>query len=201
MRAKRAKFVVSATKPSNFPAPALPEVAFAGRSNVGKSTLINTLTGVNKLAKTSNTPGRTRLLNWFEVVPPKGKELAFVDLPGYGYAKVSKSMREQWGEVIEAYLASRPVLRAVIVLIDARRGARDEEAELCAWLEAESIPAIVVLTKSDKLAKSKRKPAAMALKRELGLARAPIVFSAHTGDGVDELWNAIMRHGRKEARA
>ncbi len=197
MRAKRARFMLSATQPSNFPPPELPEVAFAGRSNVGKSTLINTLAGVNKLAKTSNTPGRTRLLNWFEVVPPKGKPMAFVDLPGYGYAKVSKTMREEWGGMIESYLAGRDVLRGVIVLVDARRGARAEEIELLEWLDHENVDSLVVLTKADKLAKSKRKPAGMALKKELGLKRPPIVFSAHTGDGVDDLWHAIMSRARE----
>ena len=193
--------MVSATKPSNFPAPGVPEVAFAGRSNVGKSTLINALAGVNKLAKTSNTPGRTRLLNWFEIVSPRGADLAFVDLPGYGYARVSKTMRQEWGGMIESYLADRKVLRAVIVLVDARRGAEAEETELLEWLAHENINSVVVLTKADKLAKAKRKPAAIALKRALRLARAPIIFSGHTGDGVDELWRAIMHHAKAGANA
>lgn len=194
MKAKRAEFTISASKPNGFPAQDLPEVAFAGRSNVGKSSLINALTGYNGLARTSNTPGRTRLINWFEVVPPKGEALSFVDLPGYGYAKVSKQMRNAWRPLIESYLSGRDVLRAVILLIDARRTPGDEERDFLEWLEQEEVPAVVVMTKADKLSKSKRKPAATALKKELGLARDPLPFSALSGDGIDELWRAILRH-------
>jgi GTP-binding protein len=186
-----ATFVQSATKPAQFPSPTLPEIAFAGRSNVGKSSLINTLTGVPKLARTSNTPGRTRLLNWFRVDPPRGKPLHFVDLPGYGYAKVSRAMRESWRPMIESYLQGRDVLRALVLLVDARRGAEDEEAELLEWLATMDITPIVVLTKSDKLAKNKRKPAAMAVARTLGLDREPVLFSSHTGEGLSDLWRAI----------
>jgi GTP-binding protein len=193
MRAKRASFVISAADPSGFPPPTVPEVAFAGRSNVGKSSLINRLTGHSGLARTSNTPGRTRLVNWFEVVPPEGEPIAFVDLPGYGYAKVSKKMRAEWRPLIEAYLADRPVLRAVIVLVDARRGPEEEERELSEWLEANQIPLITVLTKVDKLPKSKRKPAGAAAARGLGLRKQPILFSAESGEGQQALWRAILR--------
>jgi len=197
MRAKRAEFMTSATRPGGYPPEQLPEVAFAGRSNVGKSSLINRLVGVSKLARTSRTPGRTRLLNWFRVEPPSGAPLAFVDLPGYGYAKVSRSERDAWRPMVESYLTGRSVLRAVTVLVDARRGAGPEEADLLAWLDEAGIAPITVLTKADKLAKSKRKPAALALQRELGLARPPILFSATSGDGVDPLWRSItkMAHG------
>jgi GTP-binding protein len=194
LKAKKAAFTVSASKPGGFPAQDLPEVAFAGRSNVGKSSLINALTGYNKLARTSNTPGRTRLINWFEVLPPKGRAVSFVDLPGYGYAKVSKTMRQAWRPLIESYLSGREVLRLVILLVDARRTPGDEERDFLDWLELEEVPVLVVMTKADKLAKSKRKPAALALKKELGLRRDPVPFSAHTGDGIDDLWRAIHRH-------
>lgn len=195
MTGKRASFVVSASAPSGFPAPELPEIAFAGRSNVGKSSLINTLVGVRGLARTSRTPGRTRLLNWFRVYPPQRKEpIAFVDLPGYGYAKVARSMRDAWRPLIEAYLADREALRAVVVIVDPRRGAQEEERELVSWLSEAEVPAIVALTKVDKLAKSKRKPAGLDVKRALGLRRQPVLFSALSQEGVSDLWREIARY-------
>src|SRR5215831_17296022 len=122
MRAREASFLVSAAAPSGFPPEAAPEIAFAGRSNVGKSSLINTLVGKKGLAKTSSTPGRTRLLNWFDVVPQSGPRLAFVDLPGYGYAKVSKELRAGFGPLVERFVKDRSVLAAVVLIVDARRG-------------------------------------------------------------------------------
>ena len=190
-RAKHASFITSAAQPAQFPPPTVPEVAFAGRSNVGKSSLINALTGTSGLARTSNTPGRTRLVNWFDVMPPSGEPIAFVDLPGYGYAKVSKSMRAEWRPLIEAYLGDRSVLRGVVLLIDARRGPESEEIELAQWVLGNGVPVIPVITKVDKLPKSKRKPLAVAASGELGGTR-PILFSAHSGDGQDELWRAIL---------
>lgn len=193
MRARRASFTISAAAPNGFPPEEVPEVAFAGRSNVGKSSLINSLVGQAGLARTSRTPGRTQLLNWFAVDPPTGDSIAFVDLPGYGYAKVSKKTRAEWQPLIEAYLGDRQVLRGVVLLVDARRGAESEEEDLAAWLAERQIDVIPVLTKIDKLPKSKRKPAGVALSRALGIRRTPVLFSAETGDGQDELWRAIIR--------
>ncbi len=193
MRARRASFIISAAAANGFPAQDAPEIAFAGRSNVGKSSLINSLVGQAGLARTSRTPGRTQLLNWFAVNPPTGDAIAFVDLPGYGYAKVSKKTRAEWQPLIEAYLGDRDVLRAVVLLVDARRGAEGEEQDLSAWLAEREIEVIPVLTKVDKLAKSKRKPAGMALARALGTRRNPVLFSAETGEGQDDLWRAITR--------
>ena len=193
MRARRAEFLVSASDPRGFPRPELPELAFAGRSNVGKSSLLNALVGVPGLARTSNTPGRTRLVNWFRVEPPKGAPVAFVDLPGYGWAKVSKDERAAWRPLVEAYLDRRQVLRAVLVLVDARRGGEEEERDLLDYLAGAEIPAQVVLTKSDKLAKAKRKPAAAAVRRALGLARDPLLASIQEPESLADLWRFIMR--------
>jgi GTP-binding protein len=195
VRARRAEFMLSASDPRGFPRPELPELAFAGRSNVGKSSLLNALVGVPGLARTSNTPGRTRLVNWFRIEPPQGKPVAFVDLPGYGYAKVARSERAAWQPLVEAYLGRREVLRMVFVLIDARRGAEEEERELLAYLAAADVPAQVVLTKADKLAKAKRKPAAAAVRRALGLARDPLLASVQEPDSLADLWRFIMRQG------
>jgi GTP-binding protein len=192
MRPRSASFVTSASSPAEFPPSTLPEIAFAGRSNVGKSSLINTITDVAGLARTSRTPGRTRLLNWFRVEPQKGSALHFVDLPGYGYADVPLAMRDAWRPLIEAVLTDRPKLRAVALLIDARRGIEEEELDFVPWLGEKQIPIIAVLTKSDKLGKAQRKPAAMEVRRALGMQRDPILFSATERAGVDELWRAIF---------
>lgn len=196
MKPRSAELYAAADSPERFPPPDLPEFAFAGRSNVGKSSLINMVVGVDNLARTSNTPGRTRLLFWFKVTPQKGDPIAFVDLPGYGYARVPRPMRDSWRPLVESYLVGRPSLRAVVVLVDARRGAQREEIELLEWLEAESIDALVVLTKVDKLPKSKRKPVAFALKKELSLARVPLMTSAQTREGLSELWRFFTSYAR-----
>jgi GTP-binding protein len=197
MKARRAEFLTSATEPRGFPRAELPEVAFAGRSNVGKSSLINALVGVPGLARTSRTPGRTRLLNWFRVEPVKGPPLALVDLPGYGYAKVSRDMRDSWRPLVESYLSGRDALRAVVLLVDARRGGEEEERDLLEYLAAQDVPVQVVLTKADKLAKSRRRPAAAAVRRDLALAREPLACSATTADGLDALWRFLLeRAGR-----
>jgi GTP-binding protein len=198
MRARQATFLTSASTPGGFPAADLPEIAFAGRSNVGKSSLINTLTGVKGLAKTSSTPGRTRLLNWFRVVPPSGADLGFVDLPGFGYARVSKEMRKGFGTLIDQYITTREALALVVVIIDARRGAEDEERDMLPWLGEHGRDAVVVITKADKLSKSQRPPAASRARKELGLRRDPVLFSAVSGEGIDELWRIVMAAGKRE---
>jgi len=189
MKPRSARFVISAADASAFPPPTLPEVAIAGRSNVGKSSLINKLVGQTGLARTSRTPGRTRLLNWFAVdgQPP----FHLVDLPGYGYAAVTRETRAAWLPLIEGYLDQRAVLRAVVLLVDARRGVEAEEEDFVAWLAEREFATIVVLTKGDKLAKNQRPLAAAAAKKALGLRRDPLVVSATSGDGLDELWRAI----------
>lgn len=196
MRPRAARFVTSATKPAEFPAPDLPEVAFAGRSNVGKSSLINTLAGVTGLARTSRTPGRTRLLNWFRI--ETGKSVAghdaiyFVDLPGYGFAAVDRGLRASWQPLMESYLGERTTLRAVALLIDIRRGVEDDERDFVPWLLDRKLAVIPVLTKVDKLGKAARAPVAAAVRRELSLPKVPILFSSQDQLGVDELWRAIL---------
>jgi GTP-binding protein len=182
-----ARFITSAAKPEQFPPPGLPEIAIVGRSNVGKSSVINSLTGQDGLARTSRTPGRTRLVNWFEV---NGK-FHFVDLPGYGYAEVSRDMRESWRPLIESYLSDRKSLVGVLLLIDVRRGPGEEELDFVPWLEAKSIPIVVALTKSDKLPKNKRMLEVTKAKKALGLKRDPYAVSAQDGEGFDPLWRAL----------
>jgi GTP-binding protein len=193
IRARRADFMTSAADASGFPPMDQPEFAFAGRSNVGKSSLLNALAGVPKLARTSNTPGRTRLINWFRIEPPKDATIVFVDLPGYGYAKVSRELRDAWRPLVESYLARTEVLRAVFVLIDARRGAEQEEQELLEYLDDLGVTAQVVLTKADKLAKNKRLPAAGAVRRALRLPRDPLLTSVEEPDGLTALWRFILQ--------
>ncbi|HEY0253833.1 MAG TPA: ribosome biogenesis GTP-binding protein YihA/YsxC [Kofleriaceae bacterium] len=184
-----ATFVTSAAKPTDFPPGTLPEFAVVGRSNVGKSSLINALVGHNGLARTSRTPGRTRLLNWFNI---DGK-FHLVDLPGYGYAEVNKDMRESWRPLIETYLGARTVLAGVLLLIDVRRGVQDEELDFIPWLAEKAIPVVVALTKADKLPKHKRSLEVMKVKKDLSLKRDPIAVSALDGDNVAQVWNAMAK--------
>ena len=196
MRPRAATFVTSATRPDEFPAADLPEIAFAGRSNVGKSSLLNQLAGVSGLARTSRTPGRTRLLNWFRLELPRAAggndAVFFVDLPGYGFASVDRSLRASWRPLMESYLGERTTLKVVVLLIDIRRGVEDEERDFVPWLLERKLTVVPVLTKADKLGKAKRQPIAAQVKAELGLPRAPVLFSALERLGADELWRAIL---------
>ncbi len=188
-----AKFVTSAAKPADFPPPGLPELAVVGRSNVGKSSLINALVGQQGLARTSRTPGRTRLLNWFEV----DGRFQLVDLPGYGYAAVDRDMRAGWQPLIEEYLGKRDVLAGVLLLVDVRRGPEDEELDFVPWLEQKQVPIVVALTKADKLPKNKRMVEVAKARKTLGLKRDPIAVSAQTGDGIEPLWRALDKLVKK----
>ena len=183
-----AEFITSAVKPPQYPAPEYPEIAFAGRSNVGKSSLINKLVNRRRLVKTSNTPGRTQLINFFLV----NDRLSMVDLPGYGYAKVPKAVKKTWGPMVETYLAERPCLQAVVLLMDLRRTPRVEEFNLIDWLRHYGIPMILVLTKADKLSKTKQNKQRQIAAQMLGLANDDLLlFSAKSGLGKEALWKQI----------
>lgn len=186
-----AEFLMTAVTVDGLPPPMFAELAFAGRSNVGKSSLINSLAQRKKLARTSSTPGCTRGLNLFRLTLRGGAKLDFVDLPGYGFAQRSKAERLSWGPMIEGFLTHRVGLRGVVILVDVRRGLEDEEHELLEFLAHVGQRALVVATKIDRLPASKRKPAALALAKASGVKA--ISFSSHTGDGRDELWRALLR--------
>ncbi len=188
MHVKSAQFITSAVKIQQYPPADLPEVAFGGRSNVGKSSLINKLVNRKRLVKTSSTPGRTQLINFFQV----NGELSLVDLPGYGYAKVPDAVKRQWGPMVEAYIAHRPNLKCVVLLMDLRRTPRDEEFQLLDWLHHHHIPTILVLTKADKLSKTKRNKQCRSAAETLGVEPSDLVlFSAKTGLGKEALWQLI----------
>ena len=186
----KSTFVISAAAPSDFPPPTLPEIAVVGRSNVGKSSLINALTGHDGLARTSRTPGRTRLINWFQIEAQPTFHL--VDLPGFGYAAVDSKTRESWKPLIETYLSTRETLAGVLLLIDIRRGAEDEELDFVPWLAQHETPIVVALTKADKLPKNKRTLEVMRQKKTLGLTRPPFAVSTLDGEGIDDVWRAVL---------
>jgi GTP-binding protein len=187
---KSAAFITSAAKIHQYPPDDLPEVAFAGRSNVGKSSLINKLVNRKRLVKTSSTPGRTQLINFFQV----NGEMSLVDLPGYGYAKVPAAVKRQWGPMVEAYIANRTNLKCVVLLMDLRRKPRDEEFSLLDWVHHHEIPTILVLTKADKLSKTQRQKQCRSAAETLGVEASDfILFSAKTGLGKDDLWRLIER--------
>lgn len=183
--------VSSAGKLEKLPEPSLPEVAFAGRSNVGKSSLLNALTGRRGLFKVSQTPGRTRTIVHVEARLDDGAKLYLVDLPGYGYAKVARGAKERWSELMEAYLGDRPTLHLVVVLVDVRRGPEGEEADLIDFLIEAGVPAILVATKLDRVAKSKRKTSLDALRRDTGVK--VIGTGAPERLGIDQLLDEILK--------
>ena len=193
---KSAEFVTSAVKPSQYPSGVLPEIAFAGRSNVGKSSLINTLVNRKRLVKTSSTPGRTQLINFFEV----NGRYSFVDLPGYGYAKVPVAVKRTWGPMIETYLSGRETLAGVVLIMDIRRTPRHEEFDFMAWLKQYGIESILVLTKTDKLSRTRQIKQLDANASALGVDREGLIlFSAQTRQGREQVWEAVANvAGRKE---
>jgi GTP-binding protein len=194
MKITKAEFLKSAVWPPQYPPAKLPEIAFVGRSNVGKSSLINTLVGRKNLAKTSNTPGRTQLINFFSI----NENLSFVDLPGYGFAKVSQSVKKDWGDMIEAYLRERLSLALVVFILDIRRDPSEDDLSLRDWLEHYRIPYLNVLTKADKLSNNQAIVHQRAIERSLGVSarKKPILFSAKTQKGKDDIWRILEDHLR-----
>ena len=187
-------FITSAADPRQFPAPTVPEIAFLGRSNVGKSSVINSLVG-SKIAKTSNTPGRTQTINFFDLRRP-GKphaELIFVDLPGYGYARVPKELSTQWSQFIDPYLKSRPSLVLCLSLVDVSIPPQQLDVQLLAWLRHYNRPCIVIATKADRISNNQLHKSLVGLSRELGVEVKDIIpFSAKSHTGHAALWRAIQ---------
>jgi GTP-binding protein len=192
-----AEFLKTATRPDEWPRGATPELAFVGRSNVGKSSMLNALARSRKLARVSATPGRTRALQFFDVAfrptpAARPRHVRFCDLPGYGYAKVSREERDRWAAMIEDYLRGRDLLRAVVLIVDARHPPPESDHDALAFLRASGRSVIVAATKIDKLAKTRRGAALRTTEEELGLARGEAVpFSAVEGTGTDALWARI----------
>lgn len=186
MKITSAEFVKSAFAESDWPRDAIPEVAFLGRSNVGKSSLINSLLAVRGLARTSGTPGRTQSLNFFLI----NKRFRFVDLPGYGFARVPKMIRSEWGEMVTSYLAKRASLVLSIQIVDARHDPSKLDLQLDEWLSVNEKPRVVVATKSDKLSQNELRKNFERARRALS-AESIIAYSAVSGAGRKELWRTI----------
>ncbi|MSS71079.1 MAG: YihA family ribosome biogenesis GTP-binding protein [Candidatus Latescibacteria bacterium] len=189
MKILSAEFILSAARHDELPRDRLPEVAFAGRSNVGKSSLLNALLHRKHLAKTSSTPGKTRLLNCYRI----NEAFYFIDLPGYGYARVPVSERQAWGEMAESYITGRPTLRGIVHLLDVRHNPTSQDMEMVTWLLGLQVPFLLVATKSDKLSSSqlgrqlRETHANLAATGDLSI----LSCSARTGAGLPEIWRWI----------
>jgi len=188
MKIVSTEFVKSATRPANYPPASFPEIAFAGRSNVGKSSLINVLLNRRSLVRTSSTPGRTQLLNFFHV----NGLFSLVDLPGYGFAKVPLAVKKEWGPMIRTYLESRDCLKGVVFILDIRRLPREEDLQMLDWLEEFGVPTIPVVTKIDKVNRSQREQQLKSIAAETGLSPEVFsLFSALSKEGKEEIWERI----------
>lgn len=190
MKITTVKFVKSATQPTHYPEGNVPEVAFVGRSNVGKSSLLNTLVNRKNIAKTSSTPGKTRLINFYMI----NDRLSFVDLPGYGFAKVPQSVKREWGPMIETYLKERKNLRLVVVILDMRRDPSEDDLSLVGWLFSYNRPILFILTKADKLSKNQAFVRVRKIRESLGADNnvEMIPFSAKTGVGKETIWRKLI---------
>ena len=187
MKIRSAEFILSASSPWQFPSPTLPEIAFAGRSNVGKSTLINSLLNRKKLVKTSSTPGKTQLINFFKI----NDKFHFVDLPGYGFAKVPETVRQQWQRLIEAYLQERESLRNVVLIIDSRHGPTSQDRQLKEWLDYYERPVLIVASKIDKLKRGQIQKHLKIIRQDLSLDTTPLAHSSLEKGRRDEIWKNL----------
>ena len=198
MKIIKAEHVITAVKPEQYPATGFQEVAFVGRSNVGKSSIINTLTNRKNLARVGATPGKTRQINFFNI----NDEFYLVDLPGYGYASVSKDMKASWHKIIETYLYKRAALElsVVLLLVDIRHDPTKDDLMMLQWLNGYGIETLVVATKADKLSRSQIKPRLSAIKKVLGLNEKEVIipFSSEARTGIDEVWQAVFSHFEME---
>ncbi|MFA5881194.1 MAG: ribosome biogenesis GTP-binding protein YihA/YsxC [Eubacteriales bacterium] len=192
MRIVSSEYVISAVGPDQYPAGSRPEIAFAGRSNVGKSSLINKLLNRRSLARISGSPGKTRALNFYDI----NGTFYFVDLPGYGFAKVPRDIKVQWGKMIEDYLLNREHLKAVIQLVDIRHEPSNEDIQMHDWLKHYGIPTVLAATKADKVPRGKWQKHLKLISQGIKpLPETPVVcFSAETGQGRDELWGIISQY-------
>lgn len=192
MKVTKSDFIISAVKPEQYPDDHLPEIGLAGRSNVGKSSLINTLINRKNLARTSGKPGKTQTLNFYLI----NELLYFVDVPGYGFAKVSKKERDAWGRMIETYLTDREDLKAVILIVDLRHAPSNDDVMMYDWLKHYEIPVIVVATKSDKIPKGKWAKHLKVVNQTLKLEPTDklVTFSSQTGQGKEDVWSAIKSY-------
>ncbi|UPM55244.1 ribosome biogenesis GTP-binding protein YihA/YsxC [Gottfriedia acidiceleris] len=191
MKVTTADIVISAVRPNQYPDTQFPEIALAGRSNVGKSSFINKMLNRKALARTSSKPGKTQTLNFFLI----NEQLFYVDVPGYGYAKVSKKEREAWGKMIETYITTREQLRAVILLVDLRHSPTEDDVMMYDFLKHYQIPVIIVATKADKIPKGKWDKHAKVVRETLQIEEGDelILFSSETGMGKEKAWSVIDR--------
>jgi GTP-binding protein len=191
MNVTKAEIAVSAVKPEQYPDSALPEFALAGRSNVGKSSFINKMINRKNLARTSSKPGKTQTLNFYLI----NESLYFVDVPGYGFARVSKKEREAWGKMMETYFTTREQLRAVVLIVDLRHPPTKDDVMMYEFLKHYQIPTIIIATKADKVPKGKWQKHLKVVRETLNIMEDDklILFSAETGQGKEEAWAALER--------
>lgn len=192
MNIQSAEIVISAVRPAQYPEEALPEIALAGRSNVGKSSFINRLLNRKALARTSSKPGKTQTLNFYLI----NEAFHFVDVPGYGFAKVSKTERAAWGKMIETYLTSREQLKAVVLLVDLRHPPTQDDVMMYDFLKHYDIPCIIIATKADKIPKGKWQKHLKVTKETLDVDKNDpiLVFSSETGEGKDKAWSILKSY-------